>query len=73
MRNKSEKFIELANKRTNRAIKDLRLIANLANPRNYDYSEAQAKKITKALQAELDNVKSAFDSQKGGSCEEFSL
>ena len=28
---KNSKFVELANKRVNRAIKDLRLISNLAN------------------------------------------
>lgn len=59
-RNKSAKFIELANKRVNRAIKDLKLVANLSNRQNYEYSEEQAKKIVKALQHEVELVKQSF-------------
>ena len=39
---KEVKFVELANKRVNKAIKDIRLIANLGNKGNYSYSEEQA-------------------------------
>ena len=39
-----KKFKELAEKRVNRAIKDLQLIGNLANKSNYSYTEADAKK-----------------------------
>ena len=65
-RSKAGKFVELANKRVNRAIKDLRLVANLANRRNYEYSDEQAKKIVKALQKEVENVKISFQ-QSGDS------
>lgn len=60
MNNKSKKFIDLANKRVNKTIKDIRLIGNLANKQNYDYTEQQAKQIIKALQQELDDVKHSF-------------
>lgn len=56
-RDKSAKFIELANKRVNRAIKELKLIGNLGNKQNYEFTEEQSKKIIRALQNELDNVK----------------
>lgn len=59
-RDKSAKFIELANKRVNRAIKDLKLIGNLSNRQNYEYTEEQARKIVKALQYEIDMVKQSF-------------
>lgn len=59
-RNKSAKFIELANKRVNRAMKDIKLVANLANKQNYEYSEDQVRKIIKALQHEVDLVKQSF-------------
>lgn len=62
-RDKSAKFIELANKRVNRAVKDIKLIANLSNRRNYDFSEEQAKKIIKALQHEVDQVKKSFTAE----------
>lgn len=59
-RDKSTKFIELANKRVNRTIKDIQLIGNLANRQNYEFTEEQAKKIVKALQQELDTLKQNF-------------
>lgn len=72
-RDKSAKFIELANKRVNRAIKDLKLIANLSNRQNYEYSEEQAKKIIKALQNELEMVKHSFLSSEEDSQSVFKL
>jgi len=59
-RDKSAKFVELANKRVNRAIKDLKLVANLSNRRNYQYTEDQARKIIKVLQQEVELVKQSF-------------
>ena len=59
-RDKTAKFIELANKRVNKAIKDLKLIGNLSNRQNYEYQDEQAKKIVKALQHEVDLVKQNF-------------
>ena len=44
MKKSSEKFVELAEKRVNKTIKDLRLIGNLANKANYDYENIDAKK-----------------------------
>ena len=60
MNTRSIKFIELANKRVNKTIKDIQLIGNLANKQNYDYTEQQSKQIIKALQQELDEVKQSF-------------
>ena len=61
-RNKAEKFIELANKRVNKALKDLQLVGNLSNRQNYDFTEEQAKRIVKALQQEVDTIKQNFQS-----------
>ena len=61
-RDKSAKFGELATSRVNRTLKDLALIGNLANRSNYEYSDEQAKKIIRALQAGLEQVKSRFSS-----------
>ncbi|MFQ6757489.1 MAG: hypothetical protein D9V46_06325 [Deltaproteobacteria bacterium] len=59
-RNKAEKFIELANKRVNKALKDLQLIGNLANRQNYEFTDEQSKKIVRALQQEIDIIKQCF-------------
>lgn len=54
------KFVELANARVARAIKDLRLVGNLSNRKNYEYTDEEARKILKVLEAELDMLKSKF-------------
>jgi hypothetical protein len=72
-RDKRAKFVELANNRVNRTLKDLALIGNLANSRNYEYDEEQAKKIIKALQSGVDQVKVRFASRGGDSHTPFEL
>jgi hypothetical protein len=62
IKDKRAKFIELANARVNRAIKDLQLIGNLANKRAYEYSEKDARHIVKALEAEIDKIKDRYKS-----------
>jgi ABC-type Fe3+-hydroxamate transport system substrate-binding protein len=57
------KFVELANARVARAIKDLRLIGNLANKKNYEYTDEEARKILKVLDAEIDALRSKFRSK----------
>lgn len=54
------KFVELANARVSRAVKDLRLIGNLSNRKNYEYSEDEAKRILKALEMELEALRIKF-------------
>ncbi len=61
-RDKAAKFVELANRRVNRAIRDLQLVSNLANRQNYEYTEEQAKKIIKVLQHEVELVRHSFTS-----------
>lgn len=60
MRDKRAKFIELAEARVNRAIKDIRLIGNLSNRSAYSYSEEDVRKIFRALQKELEGAKTRF-------------
>jgi hypothetical protein len=57
-----EKFIQLAENRVTKAIKNLRLVGNLANKSNYSYNEEDAKKILTALEAEVKNVRRRFES-----------
>ena len=59
-RNKQSKFVQLAEQRTNTAIKSMQLIGNLSNKRNYDYSEEQAAKIIAVLEGELKELKLKF-------------
>lgn len=70
---KYKKFIELANKRVNKTLKDIQLVGNLANKQNYEYTELQAKQIIKALQQELDDVKHAFSNSNTSNKKSFVL
>ena len=69
-RNPRERFVELANKRVTNAIRDIRLVGNLANKRAYTYTDADAKKILRALQQELNVLKSRF---RGDGADENSI
>ena len=55
------KFVELAENRVARAIKNIRLIGNLANKSNYSYTPEDSKKIIKILREEIDALKARFD------------
>lgn len=63
-----KKFIELAEKRVTRVIKDLRLVGNLANRNNYTYTVQDAGKILAVLEAEIAVLRRKFEA-KGGSGE----
>jgi transcription elongation GreA/GreB family factor len=56
------KFVELAEKRVTRAIKDIRLIGNLSNKSNYDYTEDDVRKIIIALDSEVKKLRQRFES-----------
>ncbi len=72
-RDKAAKFVELANKRVNKALKDIKLVSNLANRQNYEYSEEQAKKIVKALQQEVELLKQSFSATEDSNSNSFKL
>jgi len=57
-----QKFVELAEKRVSRAIRDIRLIGNLSNKTNYSYTAEDSKKIVKALRDEIELLKARFGS-----------
>lgn len=61
VRNKRAKFIELAEKRVNTTIKKLRLVGNLSDRNNYEYSESDIKQIKTTLEHELRLMASRFE------------
>lgn len=65
MKDKRDKFVQLAEKRVIRTIRELRLIGNLANKNNYSYTEQDAQKIILALESELKLLKTRFFSDSG--------
>lgn len=62
METKREKFVRLAEARTNKIISMLRLLGNCANKANYDYTDADVQKIFSTLEKELKLAKMKFSS-----------
>lgn len=60
METKREKFVRLAEARTNKIIDMVRLLGNCANKSNYDYTDADIQKIFTAIEKELKNTKLKF-------------
>lgn len=73
MRDKRAKFVELANKRVNKAIAQLRLVGNLSNKSAYEFTDEDAKKIVKVLQKEVETLKAKFSDETGSDGSDFQL
>lgn len=57
---KHDKFVRIAENRTNKIIDMIRLLGNCSNKAVYDYSEADVKAIFNAIEFELKNAKNKF-------------
>jgi hypothetical protein len=55
-----ENFIRLAESRTEKAIKAIRVLGNLSNPTNYSYTEKDVEEIFSALSEELRTARALF-------------
>ena len=65
---KRDKFVRIAEARTNKIINMIQLMGNCSNQSLYEYSQKDVNKIFNAIQAELDEAKKRYskqDSQKG--------
>lgn len=67
------KFVDLAEKRVQKTLNDIRLIGNLSNKSNYAYTDKDVKKIYNALKKAIDEMKVRFESQEGNKEESFKL
>jgi hypothetical protein len=61
---RSERFKRLANHRTNTVLDKLRLLGNLSNKSNYEYTEEDLRKIFLAVESQLKTVKTKFQFPK---------
>ena len=61
MDKKSQTFRRLAEKRITNLIKHLRLIGNLANKKNYNYTEEEVRQMFTAIESELAQTKKKYD------------
>ena len=70
---KRQNFVRLAEARTQRAMKAIRVIGNLSNRGSYHYTENDVREIVQALQNELTALKTRFSLQESGNAPEFKL
>jgi hypothetical protein len=70
---KRRKFVELAEARVNKTLKDLQLIGNLSNRSAYEFEDADVRKMFSALQKALDVAKGRFSKTVDGGGGEFKL
>ncbi len=68
-----EKFIRLATKRVNNALKSIQIIGNLSNRGNYEYTERDVERIFSALTAEVKTCRERFSASGSKSKIGFTL
>ena len=60
MNEKEERFIRIAEKRTNKILEQIRLLGNCSNKNNYSYDNQQVDKIFRVIEKELDLAKKKY-------------
>lgn len=70
---KRERFVRLAEARTNKIIDMVKLLGNCSVTTNYEYTEDDVKKIFGAIEHELKNAKAKFNGRDSVSEERFTL
>lgn len=70
---KRDKFIRLAEARTNKIIDMLQLLGNCSNSNAYDYTQQDVEKIFNAIEAEVREAKKKFNKIESKKNNRFSL
>lgn len=61
METRNERFRRLAASRGDRLIREIALLGNLANRKNYDYSADEVEALFGPIEAELHETRALFD------------
>lgn len=70
---KRDKFVRLAEARTNKIIDMLQLLGNCSNTSAYDYTQQDVEKIFGAIENELKEAKKKFNKVENKKSSRFSL
>lgn len=70
---KRERFVRLAEARTNKIINMIKLLGNCSNKTNYDYTDEDVRKIFAAIDKELKITKAKFNGTDPQKAAKFSL
>ena len=70
---KREKFVRLAEARTNKIIDMIQLLGNCSNASTYDYTQQDVEKIFAAIENELREAKKKFNRIESKKSSRFTL
>lgn len=70
---KHDKFVRLAEARTNKIIDTLQLLGNCSNTSVYEYTEAEVEEIFQAIEQELQAAKKKFAKMEPVKSSKFTL
>ena len=70
---KRERFVRLAEARTNKILDMLKLLGNCSSKSNYEYSDDDVKKIFNAIDREVKNAKAKFNGAESQKEDRFTL
>ncbi len=70
---KREKFVRLAEARTNKTIAMIQLLGNCSNSSAYDYTQQDVDKIFAAIEAEIREAKKKFNRIESKKSSRFTL
>lgn len=70
---KRERFVRLAEARTNKIIDMLKLLGNCSSKANYEYSDEDVRKIFTAIERETKNARAKFNGSDNQKEERFTL
>ncbi len=73
METKREKFVRLAEARTNKIIDMLQLLGNCSNSSAYDYTQQDVEKIFSAIEQEMREAKKRFNKIESKKSVRFTL
>ena len=70
---KRQKFVKLAEGRTQVALDAIRKLGNLSNRRSYEFDDADVRKIVRALKEAISEVERKFDPSSAPGQKTFKL
>lgn len=70
---KRERFVRIAEARTNKIIDMMKLLGNCSSTSNYEYTDEDVRKIFGAIEREMRNAKAKFNGNDPAKEERFTL
>ena len=73
LESKRERFVRLAENRTNKIIDMVQLLGNCSNTSVYEYTQQDVEKIFSAIDSAVREAKRKFSKSEGKNCTRFTL